>query len=505
MLSCVILTAVLSASVLVAAAAPDLLQFHKEAFEKTFHDTCDKYPFVAEYLRKLEHSDERYLVFVYQENGLRNGGLGDKLGGLVSAVTMALRFNRTLILRSHNDMHEVFRPYHPTDIHSPTPKYSWANITSWSNYDVKYANNDATEYDLYDCINNTGQKNAHCSMKDADAPTPHILYRSNRAYLCYYDNNKGSLANQQMQEILGVNSTTDLYEVAGCMLRLALWPTELLWAEVGKQLHEFQSSLSDGTAGGSRGGSRRLAADQNEHTHLRNRRLEDSPVPVGQETTTLASSASTRQKHQTVVQIGMHFRCGDNSYIKHGGYDHMCVHAVDDTEEVNKKKFPLGNPYDIGLCARRALHTRVTEIVEGALRGSNTNGNTGIVPPGMVAQINDIMSVEDVLSMAFIASDNLMSSLQMNMTLGIPHTIVSPQGCHIEMDPSKQCHLFTASQWFMLALSDIIVTQAGIPSSFSRYAGIYGLKPNPFRNGQDCDAAYSSLEYCRKPISNWFC
>lgn len=481
------------------SSVPDLLQYYKEEFERNFHERCDKYPFVEQYVNKLVNSDERYFVFVYQEHGLKNGGLGDKLGGLISAVAMALRFNRTLILRSSNDMHEVFRPYHPTDIHSPTPTYSWTNITTWSHYDWKYANNDATEYDLYDCINNTGQKNSHCSMKDGDAGTPHILYRSNRAYLCYYDNNRDSVAYHQMSNILGVNSSTDLYEAAGCMLRLALWPTELLWTEVGKQLKELEATMVEVPT------ARRMK----ERTLLRGRRIEEthpaaaaSDTGAPEEASTLSSSSNKATTSvQKVVQVGMHFRCGDRSYIQHGGYDHMCVYNADDSAETRRNKFPLGNPYEIGQCARRSLNTHVATLLQET---HAPNGNPGIVPASALQTV-DLTGNGNVFSMGFIASDNLMASLQMNMTLGILHTIVSPQGCHIEMDPSKQCHLFTVAQWFHLALSDILVTQAGIPSSFSRYAGIYGLKKDPFRNGQDCDAAWHSLEYCRKPMSNWFC
>ncbi len=120
-------------------------------FESLFHKKCDKYPFVQRYVDKLEHSNEKYLTFVYQQPGLRNGGLGDRMGGLLSAVAMSIRFNRTLLIRSENEMHRLFRPYHPTDIHDPNPKYTWGNWTSWSNYDAKYTNNDDTEYDLWDC------------------------------------------------------------------------------------------------------------------------------------------------------------------------------------------------------------------------------------------------------------------------------------------------------------------------------------------------------------------
>lgn len=506
---------ILSSCMLYAVHSLNLLKYHKHAFERTFHERCDKYPFVDQYINKMEHSDERYLTFVYQQNGLRNGGLGDKIGGLVSAVAMALRFNRTLIVRSDNDMHETFRPYHPTDIHNPNPKYSWGNFTSWSNYDWKYANNDATEYDLYDCINNTGQKNSHCSMKDGDANTPHILYRSNRAYLCYYDNNKGSVANQQMNDILGVNSTSDLLEVAGCMLRLALWPTERLWEEVGKHLHDFESSMGI------------VHNDNAMQRRRRNRRAQMSNDKISTTSTvtnnndhsnndvTSTTTSTTLDEESTsdisIVQVGMHFRCGDNSYIKHGGYDHMCVYNPEDSVETNKNKFPLGNPYEIGVCAQRSLHSYIIDIMEGRSEPgklgimTTTTSTSTISHSNTILPILEITSRSNILPIVFIASDNVMSSLQMNMTVNLPTSIVSPQGCHIEMDPSKQCHLYTVSQWFILALSDLLITQAGIPSSFSRYAGIYGLKSNPFRNGQECDVPFSSMEQSHKQISNWFC
>ncbi len=130
----------------------------KNSFEKTFHKKCDKYPFVQRYVNKLEHPDDTYLTFVYQEPGLRNGGLGDRLGGLITAVAIANRFNRTLLIKATtNEMYKVFRPYHPTDIHAAVPKYTWNNWTSWNHYNSKYEGNDATEMDIYDCINNGGR------------------------------------------------------------------------------------------------------------------------------------------------------------------------------------------------------------------------------------------------------------------------------------------------------------------------------------------------------------
>jgi hypothetical protein len=61
-------------------------------FESSFQNRCLKYPFVNRWVDLLENKRKRSLIFVYQEENLVQGGLGDRLGGLISAVLMALRF-----------------------------------------------------------------------------------------------------------------------------------------------------------------------------------------------------------------------------------------------------------------------------------------------------------------------------------------------------------------------------------------------------------------------------
>jgi hypothetical protein len=131
-----------------------------------------------------------------------------------------------------------FRPYHPIDIYRKNPKYGWNNYLKWSNYDIKQANHDETEYDLYYCVNNGGGKSSECSMDHGDVSQPLILYRSNRVYLCRYEKEEGSRDHQELREILGVNASTDLYEVAGCLLRLALWPTDELWQDIDESYYQ---------------------------------------------------------------------------------------------------------------------------------------------------------------------------------------------------------------------------------------------------------------------------
>jgi hypothetical protein len=233
-------------------------------FESNFHARCDKYRFVHEFYHKLEHPPQRYLFFSYHDRGLLNGGFGDRMGGLVSAVMQSLRFNRTLVVKASNGMHELFRPYHPNDLQNKT--YLWSNWKHWSQFAQWKASlpperpygphRRLYEHDLTDCVSNseTGfseAATARCALDDGDVSEPVLCLASNRAYLCRH------AALPLMQQLLlplplplndshpsspstspstfsssSSKSQSDLFEAAGCMLRLAMWPTDRLWALV---------------------------------------------------------------------------------------------------------------------------------------------------------------------------------------------------------------------------------------------------------------------------------
>jgi hypothetical protein len=160
----------------------------RDIFQKDFHDSCDSYPFVKEYYRQLENPSGRFIVFVYHEPGLRNGGLGDRLAGLITATAIALRLNRTLLVQSANGFDNLFRPYHENidplknkddnEYGFNEYKYTYSNWTSWSKYNDSLANNDLTEYDLWDCINMN--HDSRCGLDDGDVSQPIIKLRGNR-------------------------------------------------------------------------------------------------------------------------------------------------------------------------------------------------------------------------------------------------------------------------------------------------------------------------------------
>lgn len=484
----------------------EFIDYLRLSFESKFHQHCDKYKFVKKFIDRLEYTDDRYLTYVYQEPTLKNGGLGDRLGGLVSAVAMSLRFNRTLLIRSYNSLHEMFRPFHPTDIHSAAPKYMWTHYSSWTKYNTKYANHDETEYDLYDCIDTIGLKNEHCSMDGSDATTPLILYRSNRAYLCYYDQNKKCKAYYQMKKDLGVHpQDSNLYEVGGCMLRLALWPTDLLWKEVGKFYQSFFDQLPP----------LQVSA-------FMDRIRQQSALGID------ANSSSVAD----FFQVGLHFRCGDLSYILNGRNKDMCVFDPSTPHDTDFMK--TGNPHDIAMCGRKVVselllvdqESKVVATADkhfgqfiAALTHNGTNFS-GLYDSrrALNEKTTPKQLSNDTVTVAFITSDNPHSAAQMQSLMLVTgsdspslniRAIVAPSGCHMEFDHSKECHFFTITQWFLLSLSDVLVTQtlpnSAATSSFSRYAGIYSLNPNVFRNGRDCDNVPEDVPLSRQPQSNWFC
>jgi hypothetical protein len=120
-------------------------------------------------------------------------------------------------------------------------------------------------------------------------------------------------------------------------------------------------------------------------------------------------------------------------------------------------------------------------------------------------------TLNDQVYLQYITSDNDAASAQMNQTSSYPYSFLTPQGCHIELDPSAECHVFTVTYWMMLALSHHLIVQRIDPnllapaSSFSRYAGMYGLYHNPFRTAKECDRPIDNMILSRTQHGSWFC
>ncbi len=431
---------------LLGNAASYTKQHMRAKFEEDFHNRCDKHPFVQQFYNRLENPNDRFIVFTYHEKGLRNGGIGDRFGGLTTAVALSLRFNRTLLIKASNGFHQSFRPYHPTDVHSESPKYLWQNWANWTNY-ANYQTSHLEEYDeieeidhiMEDCVSNmeegfTPEQTHRCAMDDGDVPQPVIRFNSNRAYLCRWNNHPEYKAFKEFKRVLlgpdfnpstssrgvvsgstasksaylnanGTDPSADLFEVAGCMMRLALWPTEALWDSVDKLYAQYEhtlvpnqsadeSSLRIGTGAdpsadsdssgsvdddnSSSGGkkkkkskkSKKKKSKKSKKSKKRKTQEADEDTASDESDPTaavsnLSTNTSVSVLQHPVYQIGMHLRCGDkhsyfNLKLHTDGYDRFaCIVEQPNIEgkessTAHEKSIYLnaGNPITIGQCGR---------------------------------------------------------------------------------------------------------------------------------------------------------
>ena len=82
----------------------------RERFNQNFNETCKKYPFVSKFVSMLEPcvdcESRKYLIFVFNING----GLGDRVAGMITALAYAMRTNRTFLVMGDTAFEESFRP-----------------------------------------------------------------------------------------------------------------------------------------------------------------------------------------------------------------------------------------------------------------------------------------------------------------------------------------------------------------------------------------------------------
>lgn len=208
--------------------------------------------------------------------------------------------------------------------------------------------------------------------------------------------------------------------------------------------------------------------------------------------------------NKILYQIGFHFRCGDDSFAKVNSKSSQCF--IESKETWKGTSFyddiSLDSPVDAGACGRRVI-----------------NEITSLIPPDSI--------------FAYIASDNIVSSQQINETLTWTHTIQPSKACHVDFQSpiASKCLSNTLLQWFMLSISDMIIMQSlviadltstyhdeqkfsstgelippeqGPISAFSRYAAIYGLSSHESRYGITCNQT-NSIKLARQTLGNWVC
>ena len=393
-------------------------------------------------MANLEAPSQRFMVYLFDEGGVDNGGLGDRLAGMISAVAFALRTGRTFLISADKAFEDAFQPYHPNN----GGRYTWGNI-SWSGWQEKNSHSSNISH-LHKCLNPNPSQTICCL--DKDLPGNIVRYRCNRAYLCRWVVKLKLYASSNLKR-LGINKDTDLYEASGCMLKLVMWPTDRLWKALDKSLESTFSSRSSLTS----------------------------------------------------YQVGFHFRCGDKSFLKGTtGVVNRNPECYYDPSVPWKGTKLLGDqamdsPVDEAVCGNKILSALTPEIQKNAMAyiasdnadsaqqiNTTVNWHFVVLPP-KACHINHERTLDCTMTTLhhwFMLS--LSDKIIMQAQIIIPGSRADDQTP--EDGRPKQ------------------VAPQGSISAFSRYAAIYGLNVDSSLFGLSC-SHINGTALSRQTQGNWLC
>jgi hypothetical protein len=445
----------------------------RAAFERSFDESCSKYPFVRKHVDLLDTThnpkNDRYMIYSFAEHGMgSNGGLGDRLAGLVTAVAYAARTGRRFLITADAAFQEMFVPYHPSHrsskisyLKDKNTTYHWKDW-GWSGYKDEFSSDMSF---ISGCVN-PKSTNIGCALDGIDYKHKVIKHRGNRCYLCRWAMRPGLNLEKELYDTLGISKGGDLYEVAGCLLRLVMWPSELMW-----------DNLDKWTA---------------------NQGMPDIPI------------ATNRLQEAKLVSV--HFRCGDASFAASGDdQKDQCLFDITGKRKWKGTSFAddysLESPVDCAQCAHEKMNL---------FRGNKK-------------QVVVMYIASDNAATARQINSTTSSSLHL-----VPQKACHAD--HSHHGGAHLCAVDTFVQWFLLSLSDVMVVQSlrhvdnpsfsiyqeysdatketeevfsmyekgGPISAFSRFAGIYGLRSESMVYGLQCQTANrSALSWQTR--GNWMC
>jgi hypothetical protein len=169
----------------------------RKKFEKNFMDRCQNFPFYQKHIEFMEYPRNDYLDYIFYDGKHSGGGLGDRLGGLITAYAFAMRTNRTfLITSSDTSFIDSFRPYYPHH-----DQFTWRDIswTRFMSYHTSYKNST-----YHDCVN-PKPRQKKCSL-ECNEPYQLIRFRGNRAYICRWTYQLNTVNQTELYNTLGIDS-----------------------------------------------------------------------------------------------------------------------------------------------------------------------------------------------------------------------------------------------------------------------------------------------------------
>eukprot|EP00981_Chlorochromonas_danica_P007469 scaffold1754_cov180-Ochromonas_danica.AAC.25 len=453
----------------------------------------------------IQQPPNKYFIFVYHDRHVDNGGLGDRLAGLITVFFYALRTNRTLLIEGDVALQKAFQPYFKSSSH--LSKVTWEDW-KWAGWQDSFVNEMVNVH----CINpRPGHR--HCALEDSHQKkwenSKVIRYYGNRVYLCRWLFSQDVVLQSELRELWRILSPTEkkskrhdnttkinssstanstnsssgvggdgsgsegawqkqdvnLYEIAGCALRSLLHPTDLLW---NTSMELIKPAL--------------LKEDR--------KQIQEAFPPLR--------------------LVSTHFRCGDSSFTSNQ-INPQCVFNTSTTWQGTSfsDDHSMDSPVDLAQCAKQFLPSN-----------------------------NSLPSHRMVL--LYVASDSPWSSQQVVEKADYNLIVQPSERCHVDLlrDASilHICATQTFSQWFLLGLSDFLITQGLLKqiaannayedqpnhiflvnqltgydkdvqapiSAFSRFASIYSLKTKGLRYGLQCHEI-DVKKLAMRTHGNWVC
>lgn len=419
------------------------VELMKMEFQNSFDTKCGKYSFI-EQLKNLNSS--RHIVYQYDQHY----GLGDRFAGVITTFLIALRFNRTLTIKSASKvgLYKYFRPY------NLKKESSGVNYNHYDFNDNAYG---PDEVHVANCQYEQNERahNIKCVMKhepkfnnsDDDTRTyPVIMYHNNKAHLCK------SMRMERMKEIIsplmGIDSSTNLAEVAGCILRLYFWPTDRLWAEIDGIIRKMREKLYlDGV-------------------------IKES-----------SSAVESRNVINNIISLQL--RCGDNGF---------------NSSDTILRCSTNWNAKGLISCGK---------AMYGQYNASDTSPS--VSASVSVSAIETGTSDSHVPPILYLTGDHLFTMRFIEEAIAQPMWW-EQDTCHVGFNKTEECTRLALRDFFMLSQSKRLIAgawqqQTGpqFISSFARYAALYSLKEDVLQSSGSCTIHESMHSIFSRPQGNWMC
>ena len=241
------------------------------------------------------------------------------------------------------------------------------------------------------------------------------------------------------------NQTPDLFQISGCLLRLALWPTDHLWT----MLAQFYKDMKP------------------------NHRAEQ---------VTAVGSNHRMLSHDFPYQVAINIRCGDHSF---GDKRVTCTH--DPLGQNNRLEQTYWREEDISECAKMVIANHLS------------------IAPNKRKTLFYITSDNMAVSRGVNESVNYPNTMIAPQAC----TVLNLGGCKSNYGTGLVILTFFSLSMSDILIAQNYdnneCTQLGIVSSFPRYSIIYGLKSDPLRSTKHCERVVPQYNVSMHTNGNWEC